>query len=139
MKILVDTSVWSIALRRKTETHKEAPVVRELEELLLDSRVAIIGIIRQELLSGISDTTVFDRLKKRLAILDDEEVISADHILAAQYHNTCRAKGVQGSAIDFLICAVATRNDWAVFTADKDFQNYQKHIPIELYTSSRRE
>ena len=133
MKILVDTSVWSLALRRRSQSADDAPLVRELEDLLLDSRAALVGIIRQELLSGISDKTMFTRLKNRLMILDDEEVLPEDYVQAAEYYNECRSKGIQGSAIDFLLCAVAARNDWEIFTTDKDFQYYAKHLPIKLH------
>ena len=132
MKVLVDTPVWSLALRRRAQTPDDESLTRELEELLLDSRAAIVGIIRQELLSGISDKAVFTRLKNRLAILEDEEVIPEDYIKAAEYYNECRSKGIQGSVVDFLLCAVAARNDWEIFTTDKDFQHYAKHLPIGL-------
>jgi len=133
MKVLVDTSVWSLALRRNTEHTENQSFVHELEELLLDAKISILGIIRQELLSGISDAAVFNRLKKRLALLDDEEIIPADYISATEFYNACRIHGIQGSTVDFLICAVAARNDWPIFTTDKDFTRYAKHIPIKLH------
>jgi PIN domain nuclease of toxin-antitoxin system len=59
-------------------------------------------------------------------------IIDGDYIQAAIFSNQCRLKGVQSSPIDFLICAVAFRLGIKIFTADKDFNHYQKHIPIEL-------
>ena len=64
----------------------------------------------------------------RVHIFDD------DYIQAAEFYNICRKNGVQGSHIDFLICAVAVRLSVEIYTTDKDFLNYQKHLPIKLYS-----
>jgi predicted nucleic acid-binding protein len=126
--VLVDTSVWSLALRRK----KPTPEVKILDDLLQDLQVAIIGPIRQELLSGIREPATFARLRRGLAILEDTPISTADYENAARYSNICRCNGVVGSHIDFLICAVAVRNNWLIWTTDKDFLNYQPYLPIEL-------
>ena len=128
MKALVDTSVWSIALRRSE--HSE--IVQKLTELILDSQVIIIGPVRQELLSGIFDKMVFERLKTNLQSFDDLPIATTDYETAAEYYNTCRKNGVQGSHIDFLICAVAVNNDLLIFTTDQDFLHYSKYLPVRL-------
>jgi len=133
MKVLVDTSVWSLALRRKNISDDEIRVVSKLEELVLDVRVVMLGIIRQELLSGISDAAQFERLKDNLSIFEDEMVVPEDYVVAAKFYNTCRARGTQGSAVDYLICALAARGQWEIFTTDKDFIHYANHLPIRLY------
>jgi predicted nucleic acid-binding protein len=46
--------------------------------------------------------------------------------------NQCRRKGVQGSTIDFLICAVAAIEELQILTTDSDFLRYAKHLPIKL-------
>ena len=53
MKVLVDTVVWSLALRKKTLSDQESKIVEELKELIYELRVVTIGPIRQELLSGL--------------------------------------------------------------------------------------
>ena len=128
MKVLVDTSVWSLALRRK----ESSEVAAKLSELILDSMVVMIGPIRQELLSGISDEAVFENLKEKLQSFEDLPITTTDYETAADYFNTCRKKGVQGSHIDFLICAVAYNNNLLIFTTDQDFQYFAKHIPVQL-------
>lgn len=133
MKVLVDTSVWSLALRRKAANDKSIRIVDELSDLIRDLRVTIIGPIRQELLSGISDAKIFEELKERMAAFVDYIIPTADYELAAEFSNRCRKNGVQGSHIDFLICAAAARNEWEIFAEDKDFQNYKKYLPIKLY------
>ena len=131
MRILVDTSVWSAALRRKKNaSSREAD---ELRSLIADHRVEIIGPIRQELLSGIRETPQFKKLKKHLAAFPDIPLTTDDYVTAAKFFNICKSKGVQGSNTDFLICAVAVRCGMPIFTTDKDFGLFVKHTPIELH------
>jgi predicted nucleic acid-binding protein len=129
MRVLVDTCVWSEILRRKTPDPARA---KTLTKLIQEGRVVLIGPIRQELLSGLSDSTQFTRLKETLAAFDDIPLESDHFVTAAEFSNTCRKKGVQGSTIDFLICAVACQEELLIFTTDKDFHRYKKHLPIEL-------
>jgi len=131
MRVLVDTSVWSEALRRRSRT--ETGVVREFRRLILEHRVDIIGPIRQEILSGLRDDAQFEKLEKHAAAFPDLPLEMADHTMAAQFFNTCRAKGVQGSNTDFLICAVAVRRQLSIFTTDGDFRLFAKYLPIVLH------
>ena len=135
MRILVDTCVWSEALRRKTG--EESDVSRELQGLILEHRVEIIGPIRQELLSGLREDTQFERLEEHLEAFPDITLESADHITAAKFFNKCRVKGIQGSNTDFLICAVAVRREMAIYTTDRDFQQFIKYLPIILHETRR--
>lgn len=130
MSILVDTSVWSLALRRKA-----APVSEEetLKRLIRDGQVKIIGPVRQELLSGIPSQEQFEALKSRLAYFPDTPIQTSDYELAASFFNLCRQNGIQGSHIDFLICAVAASNKFHIYTTDKDFLSYRQHLPILLF------
>ena len=132
MKVLVDTSIWSLSLRR--DSKKNLNYKTELSELIKEVRVQIIGPIRQEILSGIKSTKQFNDLNKYLSYFPDIEIITKDYEQAAIFFNTCRSKGIQGSNTDFLICSVADNNDLEIFTSDKDFQNYQKFLPIKLYS-----
>ena len=131
MRVLVDTCIWSQVLRRRSPDVELAHV---LEDLIRDSRVVIIGPIRQELLSGLANPSQFKRLSKTLQAFEDLELGTAHSIKAAEFCNICRGKGVQGSTIDFLICAVAHLDQVLIFTTDTDFKNYEKHLPIKLYT-----
>lgn len=136
MKILVDTSVWSLALRRTgSQTQKELQIIQNLTELIRDGRVVMIGPIRQELLSGISSPAQFEKLKNHLAHYPDMPLSAQIYEKAAEYFNICRKAGVQGSHTDFLICAVATKANLEIFTLDNDFSYYANHIPIKLYNS----
>jgi len=105
MKVLVDTSIWSMALRRATGS--ASADVGELRNLIRDHRVQMIGPIRQEILSGIRSESQFRRLQHHLASFPDLSILTEDYVTAARFFNLCRSKGIQGSNTDLLICAVA--------------------------------
>jgi predicted nucleic acid-binding protein len=128
MKVLVDTSVWSLALRRK----ETSAVAEKLADLIRASMAVLIGPVRQELLSGISDEKTFLRLKSKLEYFDNPPITALDYETAARFYNTCRSHGVQGSHIDFLICAVAANNELLIFTTDQDFERYAMYLPIRF-------
>lgn len=131
MNILVDTCVWSLALRRSAP--QDSPLLRELKELINEQRVVMIGPIRQEILSGIREQTQFDVLREKLQAFYNFPLGAEDYETAAGFYNTCRRSGIQGSNTDFLICAVSVRYSIPVFTTDADFGAYQKHIAISLH------
>ncbi len=131
MNVLVDSSVWSLALRRNT-TNDAIAIVNVLRDLITDGRVVLLGAIRQEVLSGVRYKEQFARLQEYLRAFPDLELTTEDYELAAEFFNTCRSNGVQGSNTDFLLCAVAHRRGYSIFTTDKDFENFRSHIPVVL-------
>ncbi len=135
MTILVDTSVWSLALRRRSRSLRaEEGLVRdELAELIREGRAQMIGPVRQEVLSGIRSRNQYERLRHDLRAFEDPRLGVEDYEEAALASNHCRAAGVSGSAVDFLICAVALRRNSPVFTMDKDFARYARHLPLRLH------
>jgi len=102
-------------------------------KVLVDTPITIIGSIRQEVLSGISDRNKFYDLKRKLSVFPDYALQTSDYEFAAECSNECRRNGIQGSHTDFLICAVAIKNDWEIFTEDTDFFEYKKFLPIKIY------
>lgn len=131
MKVLVDTSIWSLLLRRPRP--EAEPLGAALARLVRARRVAMIGPIRQELLSGIKTTATFDRLCRDLRGFPDLVLETLDYEDAATAFNQCRAEGLQGSSTDFLICAVALRRDLPIFSADEDFRRFARVLPLRLY------
>ncbi len=127
MKILIDTCVWSLALRRGTEanlTREEQQIVAALAEAIRDGRVAILGPIRQEILSGIKESlqqesSQFEKLLCALEFFPDEPLTTADYEYAARLFNLCRSRGLQCGPIDILLCAVARRRQWSILTSDR--------------------
>jgi predicted nucleic acid-binding protein len=135
MIVLVDTPVWSLALRRRHDdlNPQERRLTGALAELIREGRAQIVGPIRQELLSGIREEERFHKLRRHLRAFDEPHLDAADYEEAARMNYQCRSQGIAGSAIDFLICAVAHRRKWQIFTTDRDFSHYAKVLPLRLY------
>ncbi len=132
---LVDTSVWSLALRRRPGSlnPQQRRIVGEWSDLVREGRVQLIGLIRQEILSGVRLKQQFDELADRLAAFPDTAIETADYVEAARFFNLCRERGVTGAPVDLLICAVAARLNWAIFSLDHDFERFAKLLPIRLH------
>lgn len=131
MNVLVDTSVWSLALRRARRT--DDAIGRELAELIHEGRVVMIGPVRQELLSGIKSKAQFAQIREHLRAFPDLEIDSIDFEDAAAAYNRCRESGIQGSNTDFLICAIAIRRELAIFTKDRDFTHFARTLDLQLH------
>ncbi|MEE9166627.1 MAG: PIN domain-containing protein [Candidatus Neomarinimicrobiota bacterium] len=131
MKVLVDTSVWSSVLRRKTSSDDVITV--EFRGLVEELRARMIGPIRQEILSGILTYSHFEVVRDHLRAFWDLDMITLDYERAAEFFNICRSKGIQGSNTDFLICAVSERHNVPIFTTDKDFEYFVRYLPIRLH------
>lgn len=129
--VIADTCIWSLALRR--DRPPDCREVQELESLVRDSRIHMLGPIRQEILSGVRKKGQFESLRKHLGSFPDFPLDSEDYVTAARFFNVCRSKGVQGSNTDFLICAVSVRHGLAIYTTDGDFALFAAHLPIVLH------
>jgi predicted nucleic acid-binding protein len=135
LNVLVDTSVWSLALRRAERVDDRSTV--ELAKLIQEGRVVLLGAVRQELLSGVKVKRQFELLRDRLRAFPDLDLESADYEEAAMAFNRCRGRGIQGSNTDFLLCAAAYRRDLAIYTTDRDFERYAKVLDLELHRPRR--
>jgi predicted nucleic acid-binding protein len=151
VKLLVDTSVWTLALRRKNTASlspEEQKLKAELVQAIQDGRVAMIGLLRQEILSGIKENAQFDKVKAALDPYLDEPIHTADHEYAARVYNECRNQGVEAGTVDILICAIAVRRGWRVLSGDgglnrclaitKKFHEKQKMTPATEGVKTRR-
>lgn len=132
MNVLVDTCVWSLALRR--DAPRGTPHESELVNLIRDGRVLMLGAVRQELLSGIRKPAQFRRVRDLLRAFPDVRLDEEDFEEAARCFNTCRARGLQGSNTDFLLCAVALRREVAIFTVDGDFPRFARALHVKLHS-----
>jgi hypothetical protein len=134
MKVIVDTSVWSLALRRHNQdlSLQEQKIVTRLTEIISENRVVMLGPVRQEILSGIVQESQFQQLKNTLSAFTDLDIKTADYEFAAELFNTCRGKGITATHTDLLICALAKKYSFAVFTTDQDFFRLQEIIGFEL-------
>ncbi len=131
MNVLVDTSIWSLALRRRQA--RASDETAELVELIREGRVMMLGPIRQELLSGLRSTEQFQRVREHLRAFPDHRLDEDDFEQAAECCNRCVAKGVQGSNTDFLLCAVSRRCEVPIFTADNDFRHFARVLDLALH------
>jgi len=131
MKYIVDTSVWSMALRRVG--HQETQGVRKLTILLKEGeRIFLPGVILQEILQGVRHSAQFKKIRESLSYFPFLDATYDDFIFAAELFNSCRAKGIQATTIDFLIASLAIRNDCLLLTSDKDFIYIAKHSKLKL-------
>ena len=152
MKLLVDTCVWSLALRRKNASSlspEEQRLKAQLVQAIQDGRIAMLCFLRQQLLSGIKETAQFDRVQAALDPYVDEPVNTTDHEYAARVYNACRNQGIEPGTVDILICAVAVLRGWEVLSSDvvlsrclavtKEFHERQRRtVPTKEVTTRRR-
>lgn len=138
MNVLVDTSIWSLAYRRsaKALNPQQRTLLNSLGELASDGRAQLLGMVRQEMLSGLREPSQFERLRKLLQAFPNVRLETEDYEEAARVSNICRAKGITGSMVDYLICATATRREWSIFTLDHDFDRYAKYLSIKLHKTT---
>ena len=120
-------------------TDPAATKVKELLELINEFRVIIIGPIRQELLSGVSDEKIYQNLKEKLHSFEDIQINTEHYEIAAELFNTYRKNGIQGSHIDFLICSVSILNNYSIYSTTYKTNIYssqaRSHKPY-LYSSA---
>ncbi len=131
MNIIIDTSVWSLALRRQRSS--PSAETRELAELVREGRAAMLGPVRQEILAGVRSEQQFETLRGHLRAFPDIPLEAQDYEEAATFFSKCRAKGIQGSNTDYLICAAAARRGFGILTTDTDFAHFARVLPIELH------
>ena len=133
--ILVDTSIWSLALRRRAAalSAEEERVVGEWARLVTDGTAVLIGPIRQEILSGIRRIDAFRSLRRTLLDFPHLSIAAEDYDRAAEFFNVCRAGGITGGPIDMLISSVAYRHAIPVFAVDTDYAMYARHLPLRLH------
>ena len=132
MMLLVDTSVWSLALRR--DTLADAPEVRALHQALVgDDIVVIIGLVLQELLQGFAGPKERKSIIDRFAALPLLDPDRQDHIDAAALRNRCRRAGIQIGPIDALIAQLCIRHDLTLLTTDQDFLRAAAHCPLKVW------
>lgn len=129
MKYIIDTSIWSEAFRK----NGRSDIVKNLDQLTEEGLAVMIGPVRQELLSGISNLNRFTKLRNLLMHLDHISLKREDYEKAAYFSNVCRKNGIQGSPTDFLICAVASERKYQILTLDRDFIFYKKYINIDVH------
>lgn len=131
MSLMVDTSVWSLALRRSPPS--KAPEVGYLERCLDRGDLVITtGLILQELLQGFRGPAAKKKIIREFSLLPAVLPDIEDHIKAAELRNRCRRKGVQVGTIDALIARLCIRHGLSLLTTDRDFSAMARHCELDV-------
>jgi predicted nucleic acid-binding protein len=132
MRILVDTSIWSLALRRPSGVlNEEAVLLKTIIEQGED--IYLLGIILQEVLQGIRNSKDFLALKEYFKAFPLIDLNREDYVRAAELKNRLIGKGRQASTTDVLIASTAISHRCHLFTADKHFVQIAEHSELKLF------
>ena len=132
MTLLVDTSVWSLALRRDSDSG--TPHVHALRQALDGGELIVTtGLVLQELLQGFAGPRARRQIIDRFAALPLLAPDRQDHIEAAELRNLCRRAGVQAGTVDALLAQLCLRHGLTLLTSDKDFVDMAAHIPLKVW------
>ena len=135
MTLLVDTSVWSLALRRDG-AHEAKEVLALREALTGADSVVTTGLVLQELLQGFNGPKAKEAIIERFGALPLIQPDRQDHVAAAEVRNACRRGGVQIGTIDALLIQLCGRYEMTLLSSDKDFANAARHVPFRLWGSA---
>jgi len=131
LRVVVETSVWSLSLRRGGPA--DHPAVRKLAILLrANEDVVLIGLILQEVLQGFREDRPFQQVAARLEAFQLLELRRSEVLAAARLHRRCAAEGVSASTADCQIAAAAIRHDCWLLTADADFGRIARRSRLKL-------
>jgi predicted nucleic acid-binding protein len=131
--LLVDTSVWSLALRRDATSSE--PEVQQLKDALLGADVVVTtGLVLQELLQGFSGPKASAQIIERFATLPLLQPDREDHVSAAELRNTCRRAGIQIGTIDALLAQLCIRHELMLLSTDNDFKLAAKHCTLRVWS-----
>ena len=132
MSLFIDTSVWSLALRR--DAPSQAPEVRELVRAIQAGEMLLTtGLVLQELLQGLAGPRARDRILDRSSALPLLVPDRRDHVDAAELRNRCRRGGIQIGTIDALLAQLCIRHDLTMLTTDNDFRNIAELCNLRLW------
>lgn len=127
MMVLVDTSAWSLALRGS-----EHAVVEKVQKNIERGRVALLGIVVQELLQGIRREREARAVATKLAAFPMLQLSREDHVAAADLHKRCARGGITVATLDCHIASAAMRHGCHLLTADRDFEHIARVAPLRL-------
>lgn len=131
MTLLVDTSVWSLSLRRDPIDTPELSALRSA--LGGTDLVATTGIVVQEVVQGIVSESARGRVRDRLSRMTRIDADLDDYLTAAEAFVACRRQGVQLGTVDALLAALCVRRDVTLLTTDRDFQHAAPILGLRLW------
>jgi len=129
---MVDTSVWSLALRR--DPPFVLPQVTVLRQALESEAIVVTtGLVLQELLQGFAGPRARKDIIEHFSALPMITPSREDHIEAAELRNTCRRAGVQMGTIDALLAQLCIHHGLTLLTTDRDFSHAALHCPLKVW------
>lgn len=132
MSLFVDTSVWSLALRR--DSPPDVSEVGRLRDALEGGEtVCTTGLVLQELLQGCRGPRDVRTIIDLFADIPMIVPIRNDHIDAARLRNACRRQGVQVGTIDALLAQICIRYGLLMLTTDRDFGHIAGSTSLRLW------
>jgi predicted nucleic acid-binding protein len=133
VNLMVDTSVWSLALRR--DVASDDPTVERLEAALTSGEgVFTTGLVLQELLQGFGGPRARDAIVARFEPLPLLMPDRADHVRAAERRNTCHRHGVQIGTVDALLAQLCLRHELTMLSTDRDFARMVEHTGLQVWS-----
>lgn len=133
MSLFVDTSAWSLALRR--DAPPEQPEVIALARALeAGEPIYSTGLVLQELLQGFTGPKAPEAILERFSALPLVTPERQDHIKAAELRNACRRSGIQIGTVDALIAQICIRHSFTLLTCDKDFHAVAKQFSLRVWS-----
>jgi hypothetical protein len=134
LSLFIDTSVWSLALRRDSPaaSREVGVLVRAIES---GETILTTGLVLQELLQGFSGPKSRDQILDRFSSVPLLAPDRDDHVRAAELKNHCRRNGVQVGTIDALLARLCIRHDLTMLTTDQDFQHIAEHSTLKLWSA----
>jgi predicted nucleic acid-binding protein len=137
LSLFVDTSVWSLALRR--DAPETGPEVAALAVALERGDVVVsTGLVLQELLQGFSGPRARGAILDRFTALAFLMPTREDHVLAAALRTACRQHGVQVGTVDALLAQLCIGSDLTMLTTDRDFVHMAAHVPLRVWGAGGR-
>jgi predicted nucleic acid-binding protein len=134
LTLFVDTSVWSLVLRRD-QPSDSTPARALIRALELGERMVTTGLVLQELLQGFYGPKAQEQIVDRFSAIPLIVPDRADHVAAAALRNQCRKKGVQVGTIDVLLAQLCIRHELVLLTTDEDFGHIARHSELRLWQS----
>jgi predicted nucleic acid-binding protein len=130
-QVLIDTNIWSTFFRRNKP--EDQALRKNIEMLIQENRISMIGPIRQEILTGIRDYNKYLVLKDYLQSFEDEPITTEAYEFGAKIANDCMKNGVAISSIDAIIVSMVALHGFEIYTNDQDFMRYKRIIEFTHY------
>lgn len=130
--LFVDTSVWSLTLRRDApgEVSEVVALIRAIER---GDALLTTGLILQELLQGFSGPKSRELILEHFAALPLLVPDRDDYVAAADLRNACRRSGLQVGTIDALLAQLCIRYELTLLSTDRDFVAVASLSPLKLW------